>query len=357
MKELGKQLRPPKKWFIFGILSVHVGIAVSWGLAYLLMGLIYRTWFPEQGHDVLRQYLTIVMAFTILFLIMNLIRIFFAPIRRQMEWFLQMLNAMKQLSKGNFDVSLEMNPRFMGQFGHLVTGFNEMASELNQMEQVRQEFISNVSHEIQSPLTSIAGFARALQNEDISPSTRKHYLEIIEIESKRLSRMSDNLLKLTSLESKHHPFEPKPYRLDRQLRHIILSCEPLWREKNIEMDVELPELTIKADEDLMSQVWVNLLHNSIKFTPEGGTISLRLTEENHQVCVRIVDSGSGISDASLPHLFERFYKEDKSRNRSGNGSGLGLSIVKKIIDMHDGQITAGNDSRLGAVFTILIPNT
>jgi two-component system phosphate regulon sensor histidine kinase PhoR len=131
----------------------------------------------------LRQYLTVVMAFSILFLLMNFIRIFIRPVRRQMDWFLQMINAMKQMSKGNFNVSLESNPRYRGQFGHLVTSFNEMASKLNQMEQMYQEFISNVSHEIQSPLTSITGFARALKIEDLSPETRKHYLDIIETEA------------------------------------------------------------------------------------------------------------------------------------------------------------------------------
>ncbi len=355
MRELGKHFRPPLKWIIFGILGINAVIAFSWGLAYLLMEFIARTWFPEFGHTVLRQYLTVVLSFPFVIFVMNLIRLFFAPVRRQMDWLLQLINAMKQLSKGNFNVTLETNPRFMGQFGPLVTSFNEMASELNRMEQMRQEFISNVSHEIQSPLTSITGFARALQSDNLSLETRRHYLEIIETESKRLSRMSDNLLKLTSLESNHHPFEKKSYRLDRQLRHIILACEPLWQEKNIEMDVDLPELSIAADEDLMSQVWINLLNNSIKFTPEGGTISLRLAKTDNHITVDIADTGIGISKEAFPHLFERFYKEDKARVRSGGGSGLGLSIVKKIVDMHGGEVSAGNRAPKGAAFTVVLP--
>jgi two-component system phosphate regulon sensor histidine kinase PhoR len=352
--ELNKKFRPPKKWIAFFIMLFHVGVAISWGLAYLLMGWIARTWFPEFGMTWLRQYLTVVLGIAIFLLIINVIR-FFRPIRNQMSWFLNMINAMKQLSKGDFNVSLEFNPRFMGQFGPLVSSFNEMASELNQMEQMRQEFISNVSHEIQSPLTSITGFARALKSEDLSPETRNHYLDIIETESKRLSRMSDNLLKLTSLESKHHPFERKTYRLDRQLRHIILSCEPLWQEKNIEMDVELPDQIITADEDLLSQVWVNLLHNSIKFTPDGGTISLRLGKRDKRVLVEIADNGIGISEKALPHLFERFYKVDKARDRSSSGSGLGLSIVRKIIDMHEGEVFAESHPGKGAKFTVALP--
>lgn len=355
MKEMGKQFRPPRKHIFIILVFLHAAIASCWGIAYVIMGAIYRTWFPQFGHGLLRQYLTVFLCFFVLFLLMTLVRLFYAPVRQQMDWFLQMINAMKELSKGNFNVSLEMNKKFIGQFGPLVSGFNEMAVELNQMETMRQEFISNVSHEIQSPLTSIAGFARALQNDSLSPETRKHYLGIIETESKRLSRISDNLLKLTSLESNQHPFEAKPYRLDRQIRHIILSCEPLWQTKSIEMDVELPELTISADEDLMSQVWVNLLHNSIKFTPEGGTIRLRLARKQDLIQLDLIDSGKGISDEALPHLFERFYKEDKARDRSGGGSGLGLSIVQKIVHMHGGEVFAGNEPGLGAIFTIQLP--
>jgi two-component system phosphate regulon sensor histidine kinase PhoR len=353
--EMNKKFHPSKKWIAVFITLIHAAITLSWGLAYLLMGWVARTWFPEYGITLLRQYLTVVLGFLIFLLMMNIFRIFMRPARDQMNWFLNMINAMKQLSKGNFNVTLEFNPRYMGQIGPLVNSFNEMASELNQMEQMRQEFISNVSHEIQSPLTSITGFARALKSDNLSPETRKHYLDIIETESKRLSRMSDNLLKLTSLESKHHPFERKTYRLDRQLRHIILSCEPLWQEKNIEMDVELPEQIITADEDLLSQVWVNLLHNSIKFTPDGGTISLRLAEQDNRLRVEIADNGTGISEEALPHLFERFYKEDKARDRSGSGSGLGLSIVMKIIEMHEGEVFAESRPGNGSKFTVVLP--
>jgi two-component system phosphate regulon sensor histidine kinase PhoR len=347
--------KPPKKMILFGFLFFHIGIAFSWGLAYLIMGWIVRSWFPSSAHTLLIQYLTMVLSLTIIFITVSLIRMIFKPVRRQMDWFWNMINAMKKLSKGDFNVTLQPSTRFMGQFGPLVTSFNEMATELNQVEQLRQEFISNVSHEIQSPLTSITGFARALKDDKLPAETRQHYLEIIETESRRLSRMSDNLLKLTSLESKHQPFDPKPYRLDRQLRRIILSCEPIWQEKNIEMDVELPELSIVADEDLLDQVWINLLHNSIKFTPEGGKISLQLTQQEDRIQLYIADNGIGISEEALPHLFERFYKEDKARNRTSSGSGLGLSIVKKIVEIHKGDISVASLLGEGASFTVLLP--
>jgi signal transduction histidine kinase len=167
--------------------------------------------------------------------------------------------------------------------------------------------------------------------------------------------MSDNLLKLTSLESNHHPFDKRAYRLDRQLRHLILSCEPLWQAKELEMDVDLSEVTIAADEDLMSQVWLNLLHNSIKFTPAGGTIGIALAGEAGRVRLVVTDSGPGLSEMALPHVFERFFKADPARDRSSGGSGLGLSIVKKIVEMHGGEVFADNSPRGGARFTVLLP--
>ncbi|MFC5467531.1 ATP-binding protein [Cohnella suwonensis] len=356
IRELGKQMRPPAKYIWLSIIGMHLVIAGTWGLSYLIMHAVFQSAYPELEWPIWRQFLTIELAFFLLLGFIHLVRLFYRPLRRQMEWFFNLIIAMKELSKGNFDVTFKSNPKYMGQFGPLVSTFNEMASELHQMERMRQEFISNVSHEFQSPLTSIAGFARALRTDELPAETTSHYLDIIETESKRLSRLSDNLLKLTSLESKHHPFEPKPYRLDRQLRHIILSCEPLWQRKNIEMDVDLPEATIVADEDLMSQVWINLLHNSIKFTPEGGTVGVRLTTSDDRIHAVVYNSGPDISPQALPHLFERFFKEDKARERAGGGSGLGLSIVKKIVDMHDGDIAASNRPKGGAQFAVSLPS-
>ncbi|WJH35317.1 HAMP domain-containing histidine kinase [Paenibacillus sp. CC-CFT747] len=237
----------------------------------------------------------------------------------------------------------------------MVDSINTMAAELGELETMRQEFISNVSHEIQSPLTSIRGFARALQNPDLPLETRRHYLSIIETESSRLSRMSDHLLKLTSLESKHHPFEPKPYRLDRQLKSIILSLEPQWAEKGLEVEAELEEVTVTADEELMSQVWINLLHNSIKFTPAGGTLTVKAARSRKEIVVVLTDTGIGLDEEEKEHIFERFYKADRSRSRAAGGSGLGLAIVKKIVDMHEGGIEVEGSPGEGTRFRITLP--
>lgn len=263
--------------------------------------------------------------------------------------------AIEQITGGNFNIRLQVGFHVDEELEKLMRSVDKMAVELNQLENMRQEFISNVSHEIQSPLTSIRGFARALRNEKLSPGDRLRYLTIIELESVRLSQLSDSMLKLASLEAENSKFAPAPYRLDKQLKKIILACEPQWVQKRLEMELRLDELTVQADEDLLSQVWMNLIHNSIKFTPDQGTVRVELYRQGENAICKIADTGIGMSKEDLPHIFERFYKADKARNRSQQGNGLGLSIAKKIVDRHQGTISVQSEIGIGTTFTVTLP--
>jgi signal transduction histidine kinase len=279
---------------------------------------------------------------------------------RRLRFFHPIIEAMEKMARGNFNIDLssykEMLESPKHPFSKIVMSIEHMASELGEMEQMRQEFISNVSHEIQSPLTSISGFALALETDHLSIEERNHYLDIIKNESMRLSKLSENLLKLTALESDHPPFEIKHYPLDQQLRKVIISCEPQWSKKNIQMDVELDKATIEADEDLLNQVWINLIHNSIKFTPLNGCIRVQLKKNDRGVIyVKIKDNGIGMSKDVQMHIFERFYKADASRNHLAQGSGLGLSIVKKIVEMHKGSIHVFSNPGEGTEITVVLP--
>ncbi|MFE4352202.1 HAMP domain-containing sensor histidine kinase [Peribacillus butanolivorans] len=275
---------------------------------------------------------------------------------KRVNIYLEIIDALRKIANGDYNVHLDFKmDKRNGEITEIINHFNHMAKQLKQMEEMRQEFISNVSHEIQSPLTSIVGFAQALQFNKLTIEERNHYLHIIETESRRLSKLSDNLLKLTSLESKHHPFEKKSYRLDQQIRTIILACEPNWMQKELVMDVSLEKISVFIDEDLMSQVWTNLIHNSIKFTHYHGKITIRLQQIDDQAVIKISDTGIGISEKDQFHIFERFYKADQARERSKSGSGLGLSIVKKIIDMHEGSISVKGELGKGTTFTIRVP--
>ncbi|WP_248927850.1 sensor histidine kinase [Paenibacillus hamazuiensis] len=335
-----------------GLSLMFSGLAIGWFLAYWGTAWAYLKigWTPE---GVARELVNNFLGFFFLFAVMSIIgRIY----RRnpQVRFVESLIAALRQIAKGDFNVNLE-NKEPVGPFNELVDSINDMASQLGQMEKMRQEFVSNVSHEIQTPLASISGFARALRKEDLTPHERNHYLDIIETESKRLARLSDNLLKLTSLESQHHPFELRPYRLDRQLQNLIVVCEPQWADKDIEMSAELDKLSVTADEELMSQVWINLIHNSIKFTPQGGAIHIRLRRNGEYAEVDIRDNGIGMNGEDQAHMFERFYKADKSRNRAAGGSGLGLAIVKKIVDMHGGAIRVVSRPGEGTTVTVALP--
>lgn len=278
-------------------------------------------------------------------------------LRMQMSAFITLIEAIQQIARGDYTVQVENIFEEHEPLSQLVQSVNAMAVNLNEMEAMRQEFISNVSHEIQSPLTSIRGFAQALSSNHLSPEERSRYLSIIVLESTRLSKLTENLLELTRLDSEHVKFEPHPYRLDKQIQNVILACEPQWQGKSLTLDADLHEATLTADEDLLSEVWMNLLYNSIKFTGDGGSISVELQPLGEQVQFKITDNGLGIAEADQARVFERFYKADAARDRSKGGSGLGLSIVKKIVDLHHGEITVQSELGKGTTFTVTLPVT
>ncbi|MFF2481564.1 sensor histidine kinase [Paenibacillus sp. NPDC058071] len=347
-----------RRWFFIahataGVFVFCLVLAAGWGLVYFGMNLLYG-WIGWEPTDFWKQ---ILHSFIGLFLIFGVIRVVMMIGNKTPMEINSTLDAMRRIAKGDFKVRLDIGRRNRGPFETIMHEINHMAVELDEMEQLRQAFISDVSHEIQTPLTSISGFARALQNDSLPQETRRSYLRIIESESVRLSRLSDNLLKLSSLESDHHPFEPKAYRLDRQLGNLILSCEPQWTEKRLEMNVDMDEVLVFGDEDLLSQVWINLLGNAIKFTPEGGRIDVRLSRDaaDQSVRFRIADNGIGIPEESRELVFQRFYKADKARSRKTGGSGLGLSLAKKIVDMHKGHIFLESEPGQGAAFTVILP--
>ncbi|WP_233531411.1 sensor histidine kinase [Paenibacillus alkalitolerans] len=220
---------------------------------------------------------------------------------------------------------------------------------------MRQQFVSNVSHEFQSPLTSIKGFSAELANDGLSPDNRKRYAEIVTLECERLSRLSEDLLKLASLDAEQYPHRPNLFRLDEQLRQVLIAVEPIWSDKLLHVEVMLDKVQITADSDLLYQVWLNLLSNSIKFTLTGGTIRISLTRRGGDANVCITDTGIGIPEQHLDRIFERFYKADRSRNRNTPGSGLGLSIVQSIVTLHGGRIQVRSEPGKGTEVTVSLP--
>ena len=341
------------------LMLVLLVLYLSWTAAYFITAAIYSrmSW---AFHDLFVFLINATLGFFFFGIISMTVRRFIQP--REQHAFTEMIDALKRISQGDFHINLDWDlggrngkHRRPHPYVQLVDSINDMAANLKAMEKLREEFISNVSHEIGSPLTSIIGFAKALKDENLDREQRDRYLTIIETECIRLSKLSDNLMKLAILDSERYPFRPSLYRLDKQLISLILACEPQWEAKKIEMTVEVDIVEVNADEDLMGQVWVNLLHNAIKFTPQGGSISVSLSSNGDQAVICIADTGQGINEQDQQRIFERFYKADQSRARTAGGSGLGLSIAYKITEMHTGSISVSSKVGEGTVFTVMLP--
>ena len=329
---------------ILWILMVLVIIACSFTVGYLLAMLIFKA--TGQPPELWRHIISGSIGLLFLW------AFFWRKPDKKDEIVTSIYNALENITQGNFYVLVKKEKQ--GPFNELADRINEMAKELGSMEHLRQDFISNISHEFQSPLTSIGGYAALLRKEGATPQ-QVEYATIIEEESKRLSKLSDNLLLLSALETEETPITKNTYRLDRQIENAVLLLEPQWSVKNIEPETSLPQTSFYGNEDLLKQVWINLLANAIKFTPEKGEINISLSTNGENVICVISDTGIGIAPADQMHIFERFYKADKSRDRSLGGNGLGLSLVKKIVELHDGSITVESALGKGTAFKIILP--
>ncbi|MFE4709589.1 ATP-binding protein [Paenibacillus sp. NPDC056722] len=293
----------------------------------------------------LKTQLLFILGFGSLFILIAA-RYIVQPLRR-------LTRATRRMAKGDFSVSL--STKRGDEIGQLTQSFNVMAKELGTLEESRKRFVSDVSHEIQSPLTSIKGFTQALKYKQLDEQTRMRLLDIIEAESDRLSRLSGDLLQLSTLEYEHMQLSPGKFSLDEQLRQVVIALEPQWSTKEMTVNLDVLPVTIEADEDRLSQIWSNLLSNSIKHTNNGGTIDIKVSLSGEQVLVEIADTGSGIPEEELHHIFKPFYKVDKSRERKVGGSGLGLSIVKRIVDLHKGQIEVASTPGKGTTVSVQLP--
>ncbi|MFR8652050.1 MAG: ATP-binding protein [Faecalibacillus sp.] len=265
----------------------------------------------------------------------------------------RLTTAIKELSNGNYNVRVDN----VGQdeISKLNQGFNQMARQLAKQDETRQKFISDISHEFQTPLTSIQGFANILKEENLPKEQRVKYANIILYNSKRLSSLAKNMLQLTLLDREEIELEISNYSLVNQMNRVISTQENQATEKNIEIVFETPkkDIFIDGDEQRLEQVWTNIISNAIKYTNEGGLITITMKKSSKDIEVSIEDTGIGMSKEVVSHIFERFYREDKARNVEGNG--LGLAIVKSIVDLHHGKIDILSQVDVGTNFIVKLP--
>ena len=258
-------------------------------------------------------------------------------------------DATKKVATGDF--SLVLKTERDDELGELIDGFNKMTKDLASIEILRNDFISDISHEFKSPITSIEGYTKLLA--DSNDEAKDEYTDIILHETERLSNMATNILTINKLDNENI-INTEEFKLDEQIRRSILLLENKWNEKAIELDVDLDDVIIKANKDLINQIWINLLDNAIKFSPLNGRISIKLINHEKRCEFIIEDEGIGISKEDQEKIFEKFYKADKSRNIEG--TGLGLSIVKRIVDLHEGEIKLDSQVGRGTRISVFLSN-
>ncbi|MBS3938823.1 MAG: HAMP domain-containing histidine kinase [Peptococcaceae bacterium] len=242
--------------------------------------------------------------------------------------------ATKEISKGNFNVAINEVRR--DEMGKLIAGFNFMAKELQKIEMLRSDFITAISHEFKTPLSAIKGYAQLL-GESEDETERKECAAFIAEEAERLAHLASNILLINRLENETEALERQTFRLDEQLRKAVLLLEGQWVAKELEMEVDLAEVIYFGNEQLLYQVWINVLDNAIKFSHARGRLEIALTQDQGITICTIRDYGVGLAPENQNRVFEKFYQADKSRGTAGNG--LGLAIVKRIIEMHHGEVT------------------
>lgn len=264
----------------------------------------------------------------------------------------ELIAATKTVAKGDFSVRLNAEDQ-IGEMAELIESFNVMTEDLSGIEMFRSDFINTFSHEFKTPIVSIRGFAKQLQNETLTPEERREYTEIIISESERLTKLSSNILLLSKLENQSILSDQSDFSLDEQLRSDILLLEKQWTGKDLEIMVDLDEVTYCGNAEVLSQLWVNLLSNAIKFTPQGGKIEIRLTQDHEWAKVMVRDNGIGMSEDTMQHAFEKFYQGDRSHSVQGNG--LGLSLVKRIVELCNGVISLESEEGNGTTVYVSLP--
>lgn len=270
--------------------------------------------------------------------------------RKPLRPFREIMHALDKIADGDYSVRLHL--KGPEEFRTMSDKFNHMAKELDSVEMLRKDFVNHFSHEFKTPIVSIRGFAKALKWEDLSNEERTEYLDIIISEAERLSTLSTNILYLSKLENQTILTDKKILNISEQLRLVIVLLDHKITQKNINLIFDSQEYHISGNEEMLRQMWINLLDNAFKFSPEGGTVSILIREVSGRIEFQITNEAPTLSDEALKHLFDQFYQSDPSHATPGNG--LGLSIVKKIIDLHSGTISVSSANNR-CTFEVTLP--
>ncbi len=340
--------RKRKKGFILSNINIFFTILVLVEFIFTIAFASFVQWILESVLQITiptTLFLLLVGAFmgsAIAFLVN---RVFFEPIQK-------LKDGMNDVSDGDFSVKIDTNSP-INEVKELYESFDLMVKELSATEILQSDFMSNVSHEIKTPVNAIEGYAMLLESEEITPEEQQEYVEKILFNTKRLSELVGNVLLLSKIDNQAIPKNEKKFRLDEQIRQSIMQLETKWTEKDIELDVELERTEFIGNATLLIHVWDNLINNAIKFNNQGGTVRLRLASDVDSIVFTIEDNGPGVSEEAIKHIFDKFYQADSSHRQEGNG--LGLALVKRIVDLYEGEIKVENLNGTGCRFTVELP--
>jgi signal transduction histidine kinase len=274
--------------------------------------------------------------------------------KKLIEPITELTAATKMVGNEQFTGTLDIHRK--DEIGQLAHSFQRMTERLGENDRIRKEFISDVSHDFQSPLLNISGYAGLLLDKELVEGDRIAYAKVIQSETERLSLLTKQLLLLTSLDQLVSPLHVKTFRVDEQLKEIIRKFRWLLVEKELSLSMEIDEVSLKGDPALLEKVWENLLTNALKYTEVGGSVDIELTAEQTDVIIKFSDNGIGINEQDMSRIFDRFYRADDSRTQEIGGTGLGLSIVQQVVTLHNGTVDVRKNEDKGTIFTVKLPN-
>ncbi len=332
-------------WLYFALVAVLILVIVTLIMSAIMFLLFRRGDIPPGPGMLPFDFVVILGAILGTVVAILVIKQIFKPIERLSE-------GLRRVSRGDFSVRLKEKSMF-GAIREMYGDFNAMTQELAGVETLRSDFVSNVSHEFKTPLSTIEGYAALLQNKDLSSEKAQEYLAKIILNAHKLSVLTGNILNLSKLENQKSLPNQKNFNLAEQIRKTILMLESEWAAKNISFDLVLPDVQYCGDMGILFHVWYNLIGNAIKYSEQNCTVRIELRTVPGKIYVTVEDYGCGIGAEALPHIFEKFYQEDTSHSAEGNG--LGLALVKRIVTLCNGEILVKSEPKNRTAFTVILP--
>lgn len=340
----------PKETFVTGFFANELTNTV--GVPFTYQGETYAL-FMRPNIELLFSEVHFVLAWMIIVMVILSIIAVLIGSRMLVNPIRKLSSATNKVVEEDFDVHLDINRK--DEIGQLAGSFNEMIARLGELDKMRKSFISNVSHDIQSPLLNIQGYTRLLESNALTEEEKDAYIQVIHDETNRMSMLTKQLLVLTTLDQKGNFRNKEMVDVTAQLKEIVQKYRWLLDEKEVAVSYSLDEVTVLGDPDMLYTVWENLLTNAIKYNRSDGSIELTIIERQSEVEIAFQDTGIGLAPAEQAQIFERFYRADDARTRKTEGTGLGLSIVKQVIDMHGGRINVRSTLDEGTAFTVILP--